>query len=67
MGPSYEVNNHAAGQEIPVLSRNPTVYFRVQKNPSLDPTSIHSNPFYPLKSYFSIIDLSSHLILGSNG
>jgi len=47
-GPSWEANWFAASQEIPLISRNPKVYYRTHKRPP--PVSILGQP-NPVHNY----------------
>ena len=63
--PSWEANWFAASQEIPRISRNPTVHYRNHKHPppaswATPIRSIYSHP----TSWRSILILSTHLRLG---
>jgi hypothetical protein len=53
--PSWEANSHSATQEIPSLSQNPKVHYRVRKSPQLVPVLTQMNPVHATPSYFSKI------------
>jgi hypothetical protein len=50
--PSWEDNSRSARQEILHLFWNPKVYYRVHKNPPLDPTMNQMNPIHTILHYF---------------
>jgi len=58
--PSWEANWFAASQEIPRISRNPKVHYRIHKRPPRVQILIQINPVHIpkthfLKTYFNII------------
>jgi hypothetical protein len=64
--PFWEANNHSATQDIPRLSWNQKVHYRVYKSRPLAPTLSQMNPVHILSPYFPKVhsNLSPHLHLG---
>jgi len=63
-GPSWEAVSHSAGQEIPHLLQNRKVHYRVQKRPATGPCIELDESTAHLLTLFSILILSSQLLLG---
>jgi hypothetical protein len=57
LNPSCEAANCAATQELPNISWNPKVQYRVHKSPPLTPILGHINPIHTVPSYLSKIRL----------
>jgi hypothetical protein len=53
--PSWGAINWAATQELPSISWNPKVQYRVRKSPPLLPILSHINPIHTIPSYLSKI------------
>jgi hypothetical protein len=59
----WEANSHSANQEIPRIWRNPKVYYRVHKEPSLVPILSQMHPVHIVPYYFPKIH--SNIIFSS--
>jgi hypothetical protein len=62
--PYSEANNHSASQEIPHLSKNPNVHYRVQNSPPLVLILSHMNPVHTFLPYFP--NIHYNIILSSS-
>jgi hypothetical protein len=65
LSPSWESASHAGTQELPNISWNPKVHYRVHKSPPLVPILSQNNSVHTTQSYLrSTLILSTHLCLG---
>ena len=56
--PSWEANPFAASQEIPRISSNPKVHYRIHKSPQPVPILNHLDPVHTPTPYFPKIHLN---------